>query len=136
MLDRVKESMVASVRVVVRIWWLTHRGVFQAAPLYACVLSSEINGIELCRVSNTKDVADIVGAVDLVEADECLGAPDADDGFTSAGEEVLVVVREEQAEDTVSVGLDGLHELVRAQGPHGDLAIACRSKDVFVGDGD
>lgn len=132
----VEEAVLSLVGVACRLGRPFSLRILEADPLDGGCLGANVDGVALGRVDDAEDVADIVCAVDLEEADECLGAPDADDGLAGAGEEVFVVAGEEQAEDAVSVGLDGLHELVRAQGPHRDLAVAGGGEDVFVRDGD
>ncbi len=50
------------------IWRSSRSLVLQTAPLYAGILRPKIHRLELRRVCDTEHIADIVGAVDMVEA--------------------------------------------------------------------
>lgn len=79
----------------------------------------------LRAVGGAEDIADVVGAVYLVEAGERLRAPDVDDGVAGTGEEERGVGAEEQREDAALVRLDTIDLVEGGQGPGDDLSVLC-----------
>lgn len=119
----VEEPMVAPVRVLLRAGADDGAGVAEAHPLDRGILGAEVQGVVLGAVGGAEDVTDVVGAVDLVQVAQRLGAPDVDDGVAGAGEEEVAVGGEEEGEDAALVRLD-VAELVKGgQGPGDDLAV-------------
>lgn len=57
--------------------------VVESDPLDGLVLGTDVDGILLAGVCAGEDVSDVVDAVDLVKAGECVGAPDRDKSVAS-----------------------------------------------------
>lgn len=62
----VKETVVSSVRVLLRLGGHTSSCVVETDPLDGGILRSNVEGLVLGAVRGAEDVADVVGAVDLV----------------------------------------------------------------------
>lgn len=113
-------------------------GVLEVDPLDGGVLGADVEGVVLVAVGDGKDVADVVGAVDLVEAGQGRRAPGVDDGVAGAGEEHGAVGGEKEAEDAAFVGLDLADLLEGGERPDDNLAIvgACVDRLCAVADGE
>lgn len=146
---------------LVRVGWIVVRhatvAIVESNPLDGLVLCADVDGILLAGVGAGEDIADVVEAVDLVQAGEGVGAPDRDEGIAGTGYQERPGVggggvgrglgrvgvggggssaREEEPEDMALVGLYPLHELKGAEGPDDQLAVVGASKDILVGHGE
>ncbi len=128
--------MVPAVGMLFRILRYLLFRIFEVDPLYVLRLGAHVHGLVLRRVRDAEHVADIVGAVDLVQSREGLGAPDVDDRLAGAREQVVRVGGQEEAEHAALVSLDALDHLEGAERPDDDLALVRAGEDVAVAYGE
>lgn len=128
----VEEAVVPAVRMLLRVGRDAGAGVLEAGPLDGGVLGAKVQRLVLRAVGGAEDVADVVGAVDLVQAGQGSRVPDIDDGVAGAGEEQRGVGRERQRQNAALVGLDAVDLVECIQGPGHNLAVLGARVDGFV----
>ncbi|KAH6609929.1 hypothetical protein Trco_003275 [Trichoderma cornu-damae] len=129
---RVEESMASPVGMPLGLGGDPYARIAQADPLYGHVLRADVERVVLRAVRRGEDVADIVVAVDLVEAAERLRTPHVDDGVAGAREQVAAVGREGQRHDAPLMRLDLLHLVEGGERPDDDFAILSAGIDGVV----